>query len=151
MGDALVDQSPNSKWSWNNHPVCGFAAATPPIQEGRSLTHAVSQVCWCPEGRGHSIEIFFHFGQQWSQTSAVQNKYLDSPKHDAERGFQPIRRIRGLYFANPSPEGRGWCEAPGEGYQTKLFFMWYPSPAASRHPLPSGEGRANTATSSRSA
>jgi hypothetical protein len=21
----------------NNHPVCGFAAATPPVQEGRSL------------------------------------------------------------------------------------------------------------------
>jgi hypothetical protein len=44
------------------------------------------------------------------------------------------------FGSNPSPEGRGWCEAPGEGYRTKLFFVWYPSPAASRHPLPSGEG-----------
>jgi len=24
----------------NNHPVCGFAAATPPIQEGRSFGFA---------------------------------------------------------------------------------------------------------------
>ena len=40
----------------------------------------------------------------------------------------------------PSPNGRGWPEGPGEGYRTKLFFMWYPSPAASRHPLPLGEG-----------
>jgi hypothetical protein len=87
-------------------------------------------------------------------------------------------------FERPSPDGRGWPEGPGEGYNTnkslrgvglslppgeKLFsqegvpdrapvstglrnqksaceqsgegFVLYPSPAASRHPLPSGEGR----------
>jgi hypothetical protein len=29
-------------------------------------------------------------------------------------------------------EGRAWCEAPGEGYRTKLYFELYPSPAALR-------------------
>jgi len=28
-------------------------------------------------------------------------------------------------MANPSHEGRGWCEAPGEGYRMKIFFLWY--------------------------
>src|SRR5712671_6760695 len=41
----------------------------------------------------------------------------------------------------PSRDGR-----PGEGYRTKLFFMWYPSPGPSGHPLPSGEGRAKYRT-----
>ena len=44
-----------------------------------------------------------------------------------------------MFGANPSPEGRGWREAPGEGYH-KHFFILYPSPAASQHPLPLGEG-----------
>jgi hypothetical protein len=45
--------------------------------------------------------------------------------------------IRDMCFANPSPEGRGWPEGPGEGCKDSSL---YPSPAASRHPLPSGEG-----------
>jgi hypothetical protein len=32
-------------------------------------------------------------------------------------------------------EGRAWCEAPGEGYRTKLCFAWYPSSSASRQEL----------------
>jgi hypothetical protein len=32
-------------------------------------------------------------------------------------------------------KGRAWCEAPGEGYRTKLCIEWYPSPAASRQEL----------------
>jgi hypothetical protein len=42
-----------------------------------------------------------------------------------------------MFGANPSPEGRGWPEGPGEGYKDSCL---HPSPAASRHPLPSGEG-----------
>src|SRR3954470_1390023 len=48
--------------------------------------------------------------------------------------------IRKCFGANPSPEGRGWPEGPGEGYHMKTFFIRYPSPGASHHPLPSGEG-----------
>src|SRR5882672_6617058 len=49
-------------------------------------------------------------------------------------------QYRRTFRTHPSPEGRGCREAAGEGYQTKLFFMRYPSPGASHHPLPSGEG-----------
>src|SRR5689334_12052467 len=34
-------------------------------------------------------------------------------------GFQSIRRFGGLFFANPSPDGRGCREAAGEGYNNK--------------------------------
>jgi len=39
-------------------------------------------------------------------------------------------------------ERRARASGPGEGYHkySSLFFILYPSPAASRHPLPSGEG-----------
>src|SRR6185295_9351741 len=44
---------------------------------------------------------------------------------------------------DPSPEGRGWdiknWRARVRGHD-RLFLFYYPSPAASRHPLPSGEG-----------
>jgi hypothetical protein len=33
-----------------------------------------------------------------------------------------------MFRKDPSPNGRGWCEAPGEGYRMKLFSRWYPSP-----------------------
>jgi len=41
---------------------------------------------------------------------------------------------RGVRVAHQEKAG------PGEGYHTKKVFIRYPSPAASRHPLPSGEG-----------
>src|SRR4051812_27757189 len=28
-----------------------------------------------------------------------------------------------MFRANPSPEGRGWCEAPGEGYRMKFLHV----------------------------
>jgi hypothetical protein len=41
----------------------------------------------------------------------------------------------------PLPTGEGGSRSePGEGYRTKLFCVGSPSPAASRHPLPLGEG-----------
>jgi len=47
------------------------------------------------------------------------------------------------FRANPSPEGRG-CPSrdgrPGEGYHIKNNLVRHPSPGASHHPLPSGEG-----------
>src|SRR5436190_9971825 len=49
-------------------------------------------------------------------------------------------QIGKCFGANPSPEGRGWCEAPGEGCKDSSL---HPSPAASRHPLPSGEDSQN--------
>ena len=42
--------------------------------------------------------------------------------------------------ACPSPSGRRWPEGPDEGQKTKSFVA-LPSPGASRHPLPEGEGR----------
>src|SRR4249920_3286236 len=51
--------------------------------------------------------------------------------------------VRKMSRANPSPDGRRWPEGPDEGYH-KYFFNVFsllpPSPAASRHPLPSREG-----------
>ena len=41
--------------------------------------------------------------------------------------------------ACPSPSGRRWPEGPDEGQKTKSFVA-LPSPGASRHPLPEGEG-----------
>jgi hypothetical protein len=46
-----------------------------------------------------------------------------------------------IRFVVQSPSGRRWPEGPDEG-STKLL---HPSLAASRHPLPEGEGRANAA------
>ena len=40
-------------------------------------------------------------------------------------------RFRGMFFANPSPVGRGCREAAGEGYgneETLKKNLWYPSP-----------------------
>src|SRR5882757_9603830 len=45
-----------------------------------------------------------------------------------------------MFRANPSPNGRGWCEAPGEGYHNSNFSILNPSPVPSAHPLPLGEG-----------
>src|SRR3954465_2850571 len=42
-----------------------------------------------------------------------------------------------IFGTNPSPEGRGWPEGPGEGCRKESL---HPSPGASHHPLPSGEG-----------
>src|SRR5213080_3942135 len=39
--------------------------------------------------------------------------------------------------SSPSPSGRRWREAPDEGLHSGDFT---PSPGASRHPLPEGEG-----------
>jgi hypothetical protein len=47
------------------------------------------------------------------------------------RGVQDRKKRAG---ACPSPSGRRWPEGPDEG-------PFSPSPAASRHPLPEGEGR----------
>src|SRR4051812_46292835 len=55
-------------------------------------------------------------------------------------------QIEKCFGANPSPEGRGWPEGPGEGYHMKNNFRRYPSPGASHHPLPSGEGFAKRHT-----
>src|SRR3954471_12597238 len=38
------------------------------------------------------------------------------------------RNFRGRIRADPSPKGRGWCEAPGEGHPTKLFSCGTPHP-----------------------
>ena len=42
-----------------------------------------------------------------------------------------------MFRKNPSPEGREWPKGPGEGGSSEIL---HPSPAAPRHPLPSGEG-----------
>ncbi len=44
----------------------------------------------------------------------------------------------GKHASVPSPSGRGWREAPGEG--TELRAESEPSPAPPGHPLPEGEG-----------
>src|SRR2546422_8413852 len=54
-----------------------------------------------------------------------------------------MRSCRG---ASPSPSGRGWPEGPGEGRLVKQRCPFRPSPAASRHPLPGGEGLASAAS-----
>ena len=45
--------------------------------------------------------------------------------------------------ASPSPAGRGWREAPGEGSNAETVCC-APSSGASRHLLPEGEGPAST-------
>src|SRR4051812_10824799 len=47
-----------------------------------------------------------------------------------------LSKFRTYFRTNSSPEGRGWPEGPGEGCKDSSL---HPSPAASRHPLPSGE------------
>src|SRR4051812_20990709 len=47
-----------------------------------------------------------------------------------------LSKFRKCFWTNSSPEGRGWPEGPGEGSKDSSL---HPSPAASRHPLPSGE------------
>src|SRR5712671_364674 len=51
---------------------------------------------------------------------------------------QTAEKFRG----NPSPSGRRWPEGPDEGINVGAILI--PSPAASRHPLPEGEGRTKT-------
>ena len=40
--------------------------------------------------------------------------------------------------------GRRWREAPGERKRAQIFRCGFPSPGASRHPLPEGEGIGET-------
>src|SRR2546426_2189293 len=47
---------------------------------------------------------------------------------------------------SPSPPGRRWREAPDEGRAGQKRCAFRPSPAASRHPLPEGEGLASAAS-----
>src|SRR4051812_46492848 len=54
-----------------------------------------------------------------------------------------LSKFRTYFRTNSSPEGRGWPEGPGEGCKDSSL---HPSPAASRHPLPSGEGFAKRIT-----
>ena len=55
-----------------------------------------------------------------------------------------------MFLSNPSPVGRGWPAPAGRVRGTTCisskFSLLYPSPAASRHPLPSGEGSAKNRT-----
>src|SRR4051812_46369190 len=48
-----------------------------------------------------------------------------------------LSKFRTYFRTNSSPEGRGWPEGPGEGCKDSSL---HPSPGASHHPLPSGEG-----------
>ena len=56
--------------------------------------------------------------------------------------------MRGVFFVNPSPDGRGCREAAGEGYSNEkvskdfkeMLVVPLTRPADAGHPLPSGEG-----------
>ena len=63
-----------------------------------------------------------------------------------------ILRFRGLFFGNPSPDGRGCREAAGEGYSIEnvsknseeTYVVPLTRPAVAGHPLPTGEGFAQS-------
>ena len=51
-------------------------------------------------------------------------------------------RLHTCLRSSPSPSGRGWREAPGEGGKCPRTNVLLPSSGASRHLLPEGEGLA---------
>src|SRR5262245_13779473 len=65
------------------------------------------------------------------------------------RMVQPVglSKIAAELQSSPSPSGRRWPEGPDEGRQNERFSAFPPSPGASRHPLPEGEGLASERTS----
>jgi len=97
-------------------------------------------------------EKFYKIGKRFSRNTMAElndSRYVRFRAHmrvrvHSSRGFSkglssPVE-IGEEFRANPSPEGRGCREAAGEGYHKKDYFMRYPSPGPSGHPLPSGEG-----------
>src|SRR2546422_9710136 len=83
----------------------------------------------------------------------VQIANSGSAPSPAPCGFQRIRECGDLFFASPSPSGRGWREAPGEGSNAETlgipalirpFLDARPIGLALRagHLLPKGEGLA---------
>jgi pimeloyl-ACP methyl ester carboxylesterase len=104
------------------------------------------------EGAGFQVPVTVVFGNRdWILTSSAQRRG-NLPSHTRwveKRGWghvpmwiDPVgvsRLILGekCFGADPSPEGRGWPEGPGVGCKDSSL---HPSPGASHHPLPSGEG-----------
>src|SRR4051812_16842657 len=84
----------------------------------------------------HSERNGCHRCSQWPCVCVMRDSFGENVH--ACRTEINFAEILGL--KNPSPEGRGCREAAGEGYRSKLYFIWNPSPGASHHPLPSGEG-----------
>jgi hypothetical protein len=85
-------------------------------------------------------------------TAPVQNTSIRSALCEVGYGFQSILRIGGLFFANPSPDGRGCREAAGEGYSNEdswknfeeMSVVPLTRPAGAGHPHPLGEGFARS-------
>src|SRR5262245_48219438 len=76
---------------------------------------------------GHSTSAFcFEFLDGRSMTDAVLTR----------------SRLTNHVEAGPSPTGRRWPEGPDEGRKCSQTLSVLPSPGASRHPLPMGEGPA---------
>jgi hypothetical protein len=84
------------------------------------------------EGSGQGISIWVSYLKIRSESKGVTAYNLFDLIRVGKFKFGSIGAWAVLQ-AIPSPNGRGWREAPGEGYRMKSFY-------GAGHPLPLGEG-----------